>query len=72
MRCTLAQCIDGLLARPPAEAICAAIDVPGSIALALAEDLLDRGHLEMGDLLDASRTTGCTRLMEMLFRRLGH
>jgi hypothetical protein len=67
-----AHCIDGLLARPPAAALCAAIAVPGSIALALAEDLLDRGHLEMGDLMDASRTTGCTRLMEMLFRRLGH
>ena len=46
--------------------------VRSAVALALAEDLLDRGHLEMGDLLDASRTTGCTRLMEVLFRRLGH
>lgn len=63
--------LDGLRLRTPAVAICAAIDEPGSIALALAEDLLDRGHLQMSDLWDASRTTSCGRLVEVLFQRVG-
>jgi hypothetical protein len=62
--------VDGMELRTPAVAICTAINVPGSIALGLAEDLLDRGHLQMADLIDASHATDCRRLMEVLFARL--
>lgn len=63
--------VDGLRFRPPAEAVCAAIDHGrSSVALALASELLDSGLVEPGELSIAARTVHCSQVTELLVCRL--
>ncbi len=62
---------DGLIARPPEEAICAVIArQPSGVGVDLAIALLERGHLDERALRNASQLTGCSSLTEFLFHRL--
>ena len=62
--------IDGLVTRPPAEAICAAINEhPDSVAVGLLEALVDRGLLSRSDLFRATHSIRCGPVMELLFAR---
>ncbi len=62
---------DGMISRPPEVAICAAISSqPAGVAVGLAIELLERGHLDERALRDASQLACCTSLTELLFKRL--
>jgi hypothetical protein len=66
-----AHVIAGLTVRPPAQAICAAVNHQrSSIALGLASALIDRGDVSAFDLLSASQEIGCGPITELLYRRL--
>lgn len=63
--------VAGLALRPPAEAICATVNHGRSTnAVILAEALLDSGHIDQGDLFDASRQVRSGLIDELLLRRL--
>ena len=63
--------VAGLALRPPAEAICATVNHRRSTnAVILAEALLDSGHLDQGDLFDASRQVRSGLIDELLLRRV--
>jgi hypothetical protein len=62
--------VDGMAVRSPEVALCAAVNgAPSSMALGLAEQLLDLGAVPERALLRAAQDTRCTRLVELLFER---
>jgi hypothetical protein len=64
--------VEGMAVRSAAHALCAAVEShPASMAVSLCGHLLDRGHVTESELALAAHDLGCSRVVELLFRRWG-